>query len=300
MILFKQSLALAALISMVGISSAFAQGSPRGRGGDGWGPQTQYGRLYNTNSVETITGRVVKVEQTTPMRGMGSGVHLLVDTSEGTVPVHLGPSWFMQKQEMQFKTNDQVQITGSRVTFNNQPAVIAAEVRKDGQVLKLRDANGAPVWAGGRSSGQGSSSSGMMGGEGMMRGQGMMGGNGMRRGPDRRPHPPIMCCPGMTQCPMMHRPPMMQQPPRMRAQSQELMAEMKALDADLKEKLEAMNNAQGQEKIDAMSAVLNALVQERQLIREHVNRIQPQQEDSQDGRGESGGSDVPSGRDGEK
>ncbi|MGN6642449.1 MAG: hypothetical protein ACTHKU_05555 [Verrucomicrobiota bacterium] len=290
--IFKQSLALAALISMVEISSAFAQDSPRGRGGDGSGSPNPYGRLYDTNSVETITGRVVEVEQTTPMRGMGSGVHLLVNTSEGTVPVHLGPSWFMQKQETQFKTNDQVQVTGSRVTFNNQPAVIAAEVRKDGQVLKLRDANGFPVWAGARSRGPGGSSSGMMGGEGMMRGQGMMRGN--------RPNPPMMCCPGMMQCPMLHHQPMMQRPRRMGAQSQEMMSEMKTLDAELKEKVETMNNVQGQEKVEAMSAVLNALLQERQLIREHMNRRPPKRDGSPECRGGSEDFDEPSDQDGEK
>ena len=45
---------------------------------------------------------------------------------------------------------DRVSIKGSRVTFDGKPAIIAADVKKGDNVLKLRDANGRPVWAGWR------------------------------------------------------------------------------------------------------------------------------------------------------
>jgi hypothetical protein len=41
-----------------------------------------------------------------------------------------------------------VEVTGSRITYEGQPAIIAGEVKKGGQVLKLRDAAGVPAWAG--------------------------------------------------------------------------------------------------------------------------------------------------------
>jgi hypothetical protein len=43
-----------------------------------------------------------------------------------------------------------VEVTGSRVTFRNKSAIIAAEVKKGDEVLRLRDSNGIPVWAGWR------------------------------------------------------------------------------------------------------------------------------------------------------
>lgn len=36
---------------------------------------------------------------------------------------------------------------GSRVTFQGKPAVIAAEVKKGDEVLKLRDETGLPAWS---------------------------------------------------------------------------------------------------------------------------------------------------------
>lgn len=155
MIDLKKGTAVAALISMVGISSAWAQGGPRDRGGDGWGPRSQYGRMYDTNTVETVSGRVMKVEKMAPLRGMASGVHLLVDTGRETLPVHLGPGWFLERQEAEFRPNDEIQVTGSRVTINGRPALIASQVRRDDEVLALRDAAGNPAWAGWRSAGRG-------------------------------------------------------------------------------------------------------------------------------------------------
>lgn len=144
----------------------------QGRGTqDAWGPGSRYGRMYNPQTVQTITGEVVSVDKFSPamgmprgrmgqaggamgMRGgamgMSSGVHLMVKTATETVSVHLGPSWFLEKREVQIKSGDKVKVTGSRITFDGKPAIIASEVDKGGRVLKLRDANGVPVWSGRR------------------------------------------------------------------------------------------------------------------------------------------------------
>lgn len=47
-----------------------------------------------------------------------------------------------------------MQVRGSRITFEGKPAIIAAEVTKDGRTLQLRGTNGVPVWAGGRGQGR--------------------------------------------------------------------------------------------------------------------------------------------------
>jgi hypothetical protein len=39
---------------------------------------------------------------------------------------------------------------GSRITYEGKPAIIAAEVKKGDEVLRLRDEKGIPVWAGRR------------------------------------------------------------------------------------------------------------------------------------------------------
>jgi hypothetical protein len=48
------------------------------------------------------------------------------------------------------KNGDSVEVKGSRVTFAGNPAIIAAELKKGDAVLKLRDDNGVPAWAGWR------------------------------------------------------------------------------------------------------------------------------------------------------
>lgn len=131
---------------------ALAQGM-KWRGSGGWGPGGAYGRMYDPKTVDTVTGEVVKVDRITPMRGMSGGVHLVLKTDKGDVSVHLGPQWYLENQDVKIEPKDTVEVTGSRVTVQGQPALIAAEVKKGDQVLRLRDAAGIPVWAGWRKRG---------------------------------------------------------------------------------------------------------------------------------------------------
>ena len=144
----KKTIAVAVLVvALAFTASAFA--APR-MGMGGWGMGTTYGRMYNPQTVETISGEVVKVEKITPMKGMSNGIHILVKTDTGETSVHLGPSWYIDKQDTKIAVGDKVVVKGSKVDISGKPAVIAAEVQKDDEVLKLRDDNGYPAWAGWR------------------------------------------------------------------------------------------------------------------------------------------------------
>lgn len=131
------------------------QASAQGNRGGGWGPGSPYGRMYNPQTVETVRGEITKVEKTVPIRGMHRGVHLLLKTAQPEpLAVHLGPERFVERQDFTLKPGDKVEVRGSRVMFDGKPAIIAAEVTKDGKILHLRDANGVPVWAGWRGRGR--------------------------------------------------------------------------------------------------------------------------------------------------
>jgi hypothetical protein len=106
--------------------------------------------MYNPKTVRTVTGVIEKVERITPMKGMSAGIHLVLKTDKETIPVHLGPEWYIANQEIAIEPKDKIEVMGSRVTFDGKPAIIAAEVVKGNQVLKLRDANGIPLWSGWR------------------------------------------------------------------------------------------------------------------------------------------------------
>ncbi|GFO56476.1 hypothetical protein GMSM_34830 [Geomonas sp. Red276] len=141
---------LFAAVLMLVASTAYA-GPGRGwQGSGGWGMQGAFGRLYNPATVETVAGKVTVVNRIAPMRGMGAGVHIDVDTGKETVSVHLGPAWFIDRQDTRIEKGDQVEVKGSRVTIAGKPAIIAAQVTKGDQLLKLRDDNGVPVWSGWR------------------------------------------------------------------------------------------------------------------------------------------------------
>lgn len=119
-------------------------------GSGGWGMDNQYSRMYDAAKVETFSGVVTSVDTIKPMRGMSRGVHLTVKTDREDISVHLGPEWFIENQDAGIGKGDRVEVTGSRITFEGRPAVIASEVEKDGQVLRLRDDDGFPLWAGWR------------------------------------------------------------------------------------------------------------------------------------------------------
>jgi hypothetical protein len=106
--------------------------------------------MYNPATVETVTGTIEGIDRTVPMKGMNRGVHLTLKTEKETVAVHLGPVWYVERLDNELKKGDSVEVKGSRVTFAGNPAIIAAEVKKGDAVLKLRDDNGIPAWAGWR------------------------------------------------------------------------------------------------------------------------------------------------------
>jgi hypothetical protein len=142
-------LAVATVVAALGAPAAYGQRGPHG-GGRGWGSGSSYNRMYDPKSVQTVSGKVVSVEHFTPGRGMSSGVHLTLKTEKETLPVHLGPSWYIENQDLQIEPGDKIEVKGSRIAFEGKPAIVAAEVRRGDDLLKLRDDAGVPFWAGWR------------------------------------------------------------------------------------------------------------------------------------------------------
>ncbi len=119
-------------------------------GSGGWGHHSQYGRMYDSNNLTTVSGEVVSVDTFTPRSGMSGGMHLMLKTDDETLDVHLGPAWYLQNQDIQIQPEDKIEVTGSKVNFAGQPAMMAASVKKGDTTLMLRDDSGFPVWHGWR------------------------------------------------------------------------------------------------------------------------------------------------------
>ncbi|MBF0515557.1 MAG: hypothetical protein HQK97_00365, partial [Nitrospirae bacterium] len=133
--------------------AAAATGQPwRGwKGSGGWGGRGggggPYLTVYDTKTVDVVTGTVDSVESFAPFRGMSMGLQLILKTDDGTMAIHLGPVWYVERQDVKIEKGDTVEVKGSKVSFEGAPAVIAAEVKRGGDTLRLRDEGGVPYWA---------------------------------------------------------------------------------------------------------------------------------------------------------
>ena len=73
-------------------------------------------------------------------------VHLKTD--QGTMLVHLGPTKFLEQQQLAPKVGDTMSVTGSKLTTGKGDVLLAAEVKSGNKTVTLRDAQGVPVWRG--------------------------------------------------------------------------------------------------------------------------------------------------------
>ena len=103
-------------------------------------------RDYDAKTVETIEGKVLSIEKTTPAKRRGYWVDLMLQTGNEVIAVQLGPAWYVDKQTPHIEANDTIMVTGSRVTMDGGPVIIAADVTRGNELLKLRQQNGTPVW----------------------------------------------------------------------------------------------------------------------------------------------------------
>jgi len=143
--------AVALVIGWVAIPSlGYADSWEGWRGSGGWGADSPYNRSYDPTKVETFSGEVTKIDATVPMQGMSDGIYLLLTMERVSVPVHLGPAWYIERLDTRIEVGDRIEVKGSKAFAAGVPAVIAAEVRKGDSVLVLRDAAGLPAWAGWR------------------------------------------------------------------------------------------------------------------------------------------------------
>jgi len=141
---------ISSLILILSCSDALAQRGLNRKASGGWGRGSANGRMYDTNTVETLNGTVTTVERITQTRRMYCGIHLMLKTNDEEMGVHLGPAWFIDSLDISIEQNDTLKVTGSRITYDGKPALIAANVDRGDQILILRDEIGIPVWSGWR------------------------------------------------------------------------------------------------------------------------------------------------------
>jgi len=93
-------------------------------------------------------GKVVKVFTEALEAVMHPGMALVMDAeTKGQVLIHLGPVWYLERQEFELVPGDEIRVRGmSKKEPAGQLEVIAYELSKGDYVLHLRDSQGRPHW----------------------------------------------------------------------------------------------------------------------------------------------------------
>ena len=129
--------ATTAIFALLLVPMAYAQ--------QGQGPG-QRARMYNPATETTVKGTIEQVKTVTGRHGW-NGTHLNMKTENKTFDVQLGPSSFLKEKGFKVAKGDQVEVAGATAEFGGSEALIAREVRKGGETLVLRDAQGIPKWS---------------------------------------------------------------------------------------------------------------------------------------------------------
>ena len=133
----KLKCAVIVLLSlMLSISSAWAQSTRR----------LHYSTLFKPATVGTISGEVVRVAQVPAGSGADYCTQAVLRTSGGDISIILAPKGYMAKKGLTIAPKDRLTVTGSLISIINKPLLLVTEVKGD-RTMKLREANGRPVWA---------------------------------------------------------------------------------------------------------------------------------------------------------
>jgi sporulation protein YlmC with PRC-barrel domain len=104
--------------------------------------QNIYGEMFDPQKIETVTGKIVKVE-------FGKVMKLIVYTdTKKPVLVALGPTAYFESQEKILKPGDKITVTGSRAVVDDTPFLIATKIKQGNEELRVRDNGGHPIWIG--------------------------------------------------------------------------------------------------------------------------------------------------------
>ena len=118
--------------------------------GPGRKDQDPYKNIFDSKTIKTISGQVIKVDQVyQPGVGLEMRLTVFVDNKD-VLPVYLGPAFYIVDYERgkEFKIGDKVTVTGSQVTVRGELFMLATTVKRGNDALRLRDKDGTPQWVG--------------------------------------------------------------------------------------------------------------------------------------------------------
>jgi sporulation protein YlmC with PRC-barrel domain len=101
-----------------------------------------YEGMFNPQKIVTVSGQILRIENYEETR-------LVIYTdAKKPVLVALGPTGFLESQPNILRKGNKVTVTGSMVTVDDTPLLIATKVKEGHKELDLRDNEGHPIWIG--------------------------------------------------------------------------------------------------------------------------------------------------------
>lgn len=125
--IYSHLLKLAAIIFLA--TSAFSQASPK----------------YDPATEGTVKGVIEEVKLVPPSGGKPVA-YLTLKNGTDAVQIFLCPKKFLDDMGIEFKPQEQIEVTGSKVKQDGADLTLAREVLKGGETLTLRFKDGKPAW----------------------------------------------------------------------------------------------------------------------------------------------------------
>ncbi len=75
-------------------------------------------------------------------------VHLTLKNGNDSLDLFVGPEKFLKEMEISFAKGEAIEVLGSQRTVDGNGILLVREVRRNGDVMTMRDEKGKPVWVG--------------------------------------------------------------------------------------------------------------------------------------------------------
>lgn len=98
---------------------------------------------YNPANETKISGTVQEVQEFYCPVTKDGGTHLVLDSDQGKMLIHVATTRFLRREKIAFATGDKVEVTGSPIASD---ALIAREITRGSDVYIVRDSDGKPAW----------------------------------------------------------------------------------------------------------------------------------------------------------
>ncbi len=100
---------------------------------------------YDPATEATVKGTVQEVRLVPPSGGKPVA-YLVMKNGADAVQIFLCPKKFLDDMGIEFKAEEPIEVTGSKVKQDGADLILAREVGKGGETLTLRFKDGKPAW----------------------------------------------------------------------------------------------------------------------------------------------------------